>query len=46
MYMGKELGRKKKYYVEDFKPTCDLQQKSILELAFRGGKDFYYSVKN
>ena len=24
---GKELGRKKKYYNEEFNPTCDLQQK-------------------
>jgi len=28
---GKELGRKKKYYIE-FNPTCDL--------AFRGGQKF------
>ena len=23
----KELGRRKKYYIEEFNPTCDLQQK-------------------
>ena len=23
---GKELGRKNKYYIEEFNPTCDLQQ--------------------
>jgi len=27
---GKELGRKKKYYVQEFNPTCDLQQKEYI----------------
>jgi len=27
---GKELGRKKKYYVQEFNPTCDLQQKEYV----------------
>ena len=27
---GKELGRKKKYYIEKFNPTCDLQQKEFI----------------
>ena len=27
---GKELGRKKKYYIEEFNPTCDLQQKEFI----------------
>ncbi len=27
---GKELGRKKKYYVEEFNTTCDLQQKEYI----------------
>ena len=26
----KELGRKKKYYIEEFNPTCDLQQKKFI----------------
>ena len=24
---GKELGRRNKYYIEEFNPTCDLQQR-------------------
>ena len=27
---GKELGRKKKYYIEEFNPTYDLQQKEYI----------------
>lgn len=27
---GKELGRKKKYYVQELNPTCDLQQKEYI----------------
>ena len=27
---GKELGRKKKYYIEEFNPTCNLQQKEFI----------------
>ena len=27
---GKELGRKKKYYIQEFKPMCDLQQKEFI----------------
>ena len=27
---GKALGRKKKYYIEEFNPTCDLQQKEFI----------------
>ena len=27
---GKELGRKKKYYVQEFNPTCDLQQNEYI----------------
>jgi len=27
---GKGLGRKKKYYIEEFNPTCDLQQKEFI----------------
>ena len=27
---GKELGRKKKYYVQEFNPACDLQQKEYI----------------
>jgi len=27
---GKELGRKKKYYIEEFNPMCDLQQKEFI----------------
>ena len=27
---GKELGRKKKYYVQEFIPTCDLQPKEYI----------------
>ena len=27
---GNELGRKKKYYVHEFNPTCDLQQKEYI----------------
>ena len=27
---GKELGRKKKYYVQEFNPTCDLQRKEYI----------------
>ena len=27
---GKELGRKKKYYIEEFNLTCDLQQKEFI----------------
>ena len=27
---GKELDRKKKYYIEEFNPTCDLQQKELI----------------
>ena len=37
---GKELGRKKKYYVQEFNPTCGLQQKNILELTFCGEQRF------
>ena len=37
---GKELGRKKKYYIEEFNPTYDLQQKEYMELTFRGGQRF------
>ena len=28
--MGKELGRKKKHYIEEFNTTCDLQQKEFI----------------
>ena len=27
---AKEFGRKKKYYVDEFNPTCDLQQKEYI----------------
>jgi len=27
---GNELGRKKKYYAQEFNPTCDLQQKECI----------------
>ena len=27
---GKTLGRKKKYYIKEFNPTCDLQQKEYI----------------
>ena len=27
---GKHLDRKKKYYIEEFNPTCDLQQKEYI----------------
>ena len=30
---GKELGRKKKYYIEEFNPTCDLQQKEFIRAS-------------
>ena len=30
---GKELGRKKKYYIEEFNPTCDLQQKEFIGVS-------------
>ena len=30
---GKELGRKKNYYVQVFNPTCDLQQKEYIRAS-------------
>ena len=37
---GKELGRKKKYYVQEFNPLVISNKKNTLELAFRGGQRF------
>lgn len=34
------MGRKEKYYVHKFNPSCDLQQKSTLKLAFHGDQRF------
>jgi len=28
--MGKRVGRKKKYYVQEFNPTCDLRKKEYI----------------
>lgn len=33
---GKDLGRKKKYYIEEFNPTCDLQQKEFIGARIPG----------
>ena len=30
IYGEKKLGRKKKYFVQEFNPTCDLQQKDYI----------------
>jgi len=41
---GKELGRKKKYYIEEFNPKCDLQQKEFTGASVpwraKGGQRF------
>ena len=37
---GKELGRKKKYYIQEFNPTCDLQQKEYIGVTFHGEQRF------
>ena len=45
-YGGKELGRKKKYYIEEFNPTCDLQQKEYIGANIPWGKGSYCSINN
>jgi len=43
---GKELGRKKKYYVQELNPTCDLQQKEYIGASITWRKYSYCSIKN
>ena len=37
---GKELGRKKKYYIEEFNPTCHLQQKDFIGASISWRENF------
>jgi len=44
---GKELGRKKKYYIKDFNTMCGIQQKEFIGASnFVEGKVPYCSIKD